>query len=271
MKGKNIERIFWSLLFIVAAVVLVMNQLGFWEGLGEFSVWRLLFAALAFVCGVKSLFSWNAAGVFFSAAFIGIIYAKPLGIEALSLWTLLLAALLLSIGFSMLLKGPRKRYYQKKYGDKYGNFNGAYVNGAYMNGSQGHASDKMGGHDYNASQACKDQEEVVSDTVCASTAFGSSVKYINSGNLKNVNLQCSFGAMKVYFDKAIIQNGIADVWVDVSFAGVELYVPRAWKVVNNVDLSLAGMDEKNRNEAAGDTVLRISGKASFSGITIIYI
>jgi hypothetical protein len=48
---------------------------------------------------VKSLLRINFAGILFSIAFICIIYDKQLGITAATPWTVLIAALLGSIGY----------------------------------------------------------------------------------------------------------------------------------------------------------------------------
>ena len=104
-----------------------------------------------------------------------------------------------------------------------------------------------------------------------STSFSSGVKYIDSDNLEVVILECSFGSMKVYFDNASIPSGNATVELDVSFGGVELYVPRHWNVVNQADTAFGGVDEKNRCTTTGSPVLTLTGDVSFSGVTIIYV
>ena len=114
-------------------------------------------------------------------------------------------------------------------------------------------------------------ETIEGDSIHLSTSFAGSIKYINSDDFTHANLKCSFGAMKVYFDNAVIQNGQAVVALDVSFAGVELFVPKEWRVDNMVDASLGGVEEKNRSISTGTPVLKLTGKCSFAGITIIYV
>ena len=77
-------------------------------------------------------------------------------------------------------------------------------------------------------------DQVDGNVIQLSTSFGSSIKYVNSEDLEHVKLECSFGAMKVYFDNAIIQSGKAQLDMHVSFGGVELYVPRGWRVSNQL-------------------------------------
>lgn len=77
-------------------------------------------------------------------------------------------------------------------------------------------------------------------------SFGASTKYINSDEFEFAQL-------------------------DVSFAGVELYIPKTWNVINQIDVTFGGVDEKNKNQSAGVPTLTLMGDVSFSGVTIIYI
>ena len=88
---------------------------------------------------------------------------------------------------------------------------------------------------------------------------------------EQVDLKCSFGGSTVYFDNAKLSGGKAIVRLDVNFAGVELYVPKTWTVVSNANISLGGIDEKNKGIGNGENILTLVGNVSFSGIEIIYI
>ena len=103
------------------------------------------------------------------------------------------------------------------------------------------------------------------------SSFGSSIKYINSEDFRGAGIHCSFGAMKVYFDHAEVPQGQAAVKLDVSFGGVELYIPRSWQVVNHLSAAFGGVDEKGRCQPDGTVSLVLNGKVSFAGVTIIYI
>ena len=77
--------------------------------------------------------------------------------------------------------------------------------------------------------------------------------------------------MKIYFDNAVIQKGNATVQMDISFSGVELYVPKTWTVIDQMNKSFGGMDEKGKGSSSGMPVLTLMGDVNFSGVTIIYI
>ncbi|MBQ3420966.1 MAG: hypothetical protein K5986_03365 [Clostridium sp.] len=58
---------------------------------------------------------------------------------------------------------------------------------------------------------------------------------------------------------------------DLTFGGSEIYVPKSWKVINNVSCTLGGVSEKNRGTGEGSNVLELTGRATFGGVTIIYV
>lgn len=95
------ERVFWGSILVLGAIALILNKLGYFAQINVFSA--LLAIALLGI-SIKSLFRLNYAGVLFPLAFICIIYDDQLGITAITPWTILLAALLGSIGLSMIFK-----------------------------------------------------------------------------------------------------------------------------------------------------------------------
>lgn len=225
------ERIFWGLFFIIGAVALVVGKLGFLEGI---SLWTVLFTIFLAACLVKSIFNKSMTGVLFSAAFLCIVYSDPLGIKALTPWTVLLAALLGSIGFSIL---RRPRIY----------------------------------HQCCNSSAQFAQETVEGQRIYLDASFCGSTKYVRSDDFKGAELHCVCGGMKVYFDNAVIREGQADLRLDVNLSGVELFVPKEWNVVNEARITMGGIEEKNRSATTGVPVLRLIGKMNLSGLTIMYV
>lgn len=228
------ERIFWGVFFIVGAVAVVVSRLGF---LGELSLWTVFFTVFLAAALIKGVIHRNAWGILFSVAFLCILYAKPLGITAITPWTILGAALLGSIGCSILFH-PWKRWCPHHHKHHHSDF---------------------------------ETETIEGESINLKTSFSGSIKYINSDDFKTAFLDCSFGSMKVYFDNAVIRGGRATVTVDASFCGIELFIPKEWKVENLLSASFGGVEEKNKNVSDGVPVLRLTGSVSFSGVTIIYI
>lgn len=232
------EKIFWGVFFVAAAIFLIVSKLGFLPDIGIFKLIITVFLASILI---KSLIKLEFGGILFPAAFICILYDTELGIEAITPWPVLGAALLGSIGLSMLFKGRKKRWY-------------------YYEGEK---------------KSREEFEKIINEgdgsRVFFKNSFGSSTKYINSDNFEFAQLESSFGGMKIYFDNAVIQKGNATVQMDISFSGVELYVPKTWTVIDQMNKSFGGMDEKGKGSSSGMPVLTLMGDVNFSGVTIIYI
>lgn len=181
---------------------------------------------------IKSIARISFTGILFSIAGLCIVYAETLHIESITPWPVLIAALFGSIGLHCMFSSHHKHHCDRDF-----------------------VSESI------------DSDNIVNVDV----SFGASVKYINTKNLEKVNIFCSFGAVKIYFDNANIKNDNAVIDFNMSFAGAELYIPKNWKVENNIDTSLAGIDEKNSNAKDIEKTIILTGKINLSGIEIIYI
>ena len=228
MKKNNI---FWGLFCILAAVLLVLSQINIIPNDDIVNLLLTVFFLEMLISGIKNM---NWFKIFFSLAFIGIIYDEYLGTVTLTPWISLLAALLLSIGFSLIFSR-----------NKYNNLKSEY--------------------DRN-----DDRERYNENNVVFNVAFSSSAKHINSTDFCSANINCSFGALKIYLDNADILDS-ATINFDLIFAGVELYIPKKYKVINNVECLLGGVDEKKCSNISDTKNIYLNGKISFAGITVIYI
>ncbi len=234
--SKNTKNIFWGIFFIFAAALIVINQLGY---LGELHVVSLGFTLLLIPIMVISISYLNFSGIFFPLAVIGILFEKQLGIEKIVPWPILLVALFLTIGFEIMFHSSKhKRSHWKHKGP-------------------------------DAYEKIIDMPD--SNVVDVRVSFGSSIKYVNTQEFQRADLNCSFGAMKVYFDRAKVHEDGAEIHLEVSFSGVELYIPRTWKIINNVNVSLGGIEEKNYRGDEGDIPVVLTGNVSLSGVEIIYV
>lgn len=78
---------------------MVISKLGYFPDINAFS---LILTVFLVVIIAKSIPHLNFSGILFPIAFICIIYARQLGITAITPWTVLIAALFGSIGLSMI-------------------------------------------------------------------------------------------------------------------------------------------------------------------------
>jgi Predicted membrane protein (DUF2154). len=231
MKIKNI---LWGLFFLGSGGLLILHQLGYFSFINPI---QLILVLLLGICAVTSLFKLNFFGVFMPVAIITVLFKNDLGINNISTGTIILSAAFVSIGLHIIFAKQCKK---------------SYV-------SVGCFSDKE------IIEDCEDDE-----IINLSTNFGSVIKYINTENFKKLKINSSFAGVKVYFDNAKIVGDKAEINVNVSFSGVELFIPKNWNVVSSANVNLAGIDEKNKGKGDGPTVV-ITGSLSLAGIEIIYV
>ena len=230
MKKNEIIKIVWGLFFVAAAALIIGNALY------NFIGFRPLIAMIVLVpIAVISIAHRSFAGVFIPAAVLGIIFDKQLGIEAITPFPIIAAAVLLTIAFEIMFRK--------------------------------HSFICIGGKaDFDDIESIED-----SDITC-SVKFGESTKYFTKENLEKAYLKCDFGALIAYFDGTTLSPDGATLYVDANFSGIQLFIPKHWNVQNNMSAVLGGVDEKGKNIPNPDSpVLTIIGKASFSGVEVRYI
>lgn len=233
MKKKEV---FWGMLFILAAILIILNQFGLFAGI---SMFELVATVILGGIIIKSIMYINFWGILFPLAGICMIYADQWNITDFTPWPALLTALLLSIGLSIIFKRPHF-------------------------GACHHTH-----HDSMFSSNVVNEQD--NNIINCSTSFGECMKYVNSENFERANISCSFGEMKVYFDNALIPSGKADIYVDVSFGEAVLFIPKTWKIINNVHVFLGDMGETNQNMGADSPVVTIHGNISFGDVKIIFV
>lgn len=263
-KAENIERkytrhksrhAFWrilmGLLFLATAGIVACSALGI-VSWGMSALWIALTALLG-ACAIASLFSLQWFGVFLPIAGIATIlnaqtdYLPQIDNQIGALW---IVAVLLSIGFSILI---HKRRWSPK-------------------GTRGVLLDNDGLHHVNG-----DYDEVIDgaddNNIEVFVKLGSTIKYVNSDNFKYAHLTNTLGGMKVYFDNAKIKSKEAVIEFDGNMSGYEIYIPQSWRIINEINVTAAGIEEKNTRHYNGkdEKNIRLVGNLTMSGVEIIYI
>ncbi len=244
MKQKS-SNLFIGGVFLLAGILIITERMGY---LGNISLMTIILSVGLGGIILHSIPRLNFAGILFPAAGLCILFDNEWGITALTPWTVLITALLGSIGLSIIFR--KKKHSQWIHHDQ-GNWSITDFNSF----GQSDATDSSDG-----------------SIIQFHSRFGGGVKYVESDDFKRADLQCEFGGMKVYFDNAIIQGDSADIYLEASFGGVELYLPRNWQVENYTDVFLGGVDEhKGRTAYDYDKTVRIYGNVKFSGVEIYYV
>ena len=244
MRLKNYA---WGIYFIAAAAFLLLNQLGLLGGIFPegISNARALFALIIIPIVIESFFYLRFFGIFIPLAIALSFFAKPLGLENVSFWAMLITAIFLSVGCNLLF--GRRNWH--KWNEKW------------------RKSEKLlnkfpCGEDY-----------VTDDEVSCTVSFGANSKYVHSENLRSARFTSSFGEIKVYFDQCTLDADGAEVFVSCSFGAIQLFVPRDWHVINKVRVSLGDVREINKPGHSRDygTTLTVNGSVTFGSVVITYI
>lgn len=260
MKGETqmkIRNVIWGLFFIFAAIMVVTNQIGLFTHINFIG---LLIVVLLIPVIIESCIHLNFPGIFFPTGFILLVFDKPLGLGDLSFWTVMLASLFLSIGFSIIFK------------PKY-NWNNQFKHVSNNENNTNFSTDPNSEYyqkNYNENKKVE-VDYTNENNIKFNVDFSASSKYIHSNALESVTIHCSFGHMKVYFDNAQLSPNGASIHLDCSFGGVQLYIPRAWHVVNSASVSLGAIDEKNGHSSNVGPIVKITGNVSLGGAEIYYI
>lgn len=240
---KRTSSVMWGILLIVAAAFIVLSAFGLMHDVGVVSIiFTVLFAGII----ISNIPSWNFWGIFLPLAGICIIYSDAWGIQRLTPWPVVVIAILVSIGFTLIFKtGSRNRSYN-------GNAAGGNTSGA------GYRTEYI--------------DQGVNNIVNCSTKFASAVKHIRMSNFERANISLSFGNMDVYFDGCGIPSGHAVIDVDGRFGSLVLYIPAGWKVDVQAATMAGRVSERNRaSVSAGSPVVTLNGVMQFGSVEIQYI
>ena len=228
---NNSKRIFYGILLILCAVLVIMSGMGVLPG-------RLIptlifgFLALAFAVNKDIILSLLFAALLFN------VYKDMLGLEKISGLLVVLAALLLGAGLKLIFKRKNPSItvnINSEDRDSYGSV----------------------GEDYESNGILREKD-----------IFSSKVRYVNSNDFKSALFEVNFGNLLVYFNNDDIPGGTAEINVDLNFGNIELFVPRDWEIDDKVKYSFSSHKSTGENPASGGPVLRINGSCDFGSLSV---
>ena len=174
MKDKiRRKSVFWGIFLLAAAAFIIIGGMGCF---GDVSGWTISFSILLIAWFIESLLKLRWGGMLFSLAFGAILFDEALGIESITPWPVLGAALLGSIGLNMIFK--------KKHEDH-----------IFLGFNMDHDGKKRN------SGSLSDIQVEEDEMFQCEVSFGSSVKYVNSKSLKIADLENAFGKMTLFVPK----------------------------------------------------------------------
>jgi len=231
MKGKYSKKIFWGVVFIAAAVLIVLDALAVVPDLPFVKI------ALGILClswAVKEAVAIRIYGIVFPAAFLFMIFEPEIALlldvkpNIISNWIVLLVAVLLAIGLKLIFGGFKRR--PKVVYDE------NYVNPRW------HAKVKK-------------------------NSFSGKAFYIDCADFTYEIMKNAFGASEIYFQNSELYDGGGVLEINNNFGAIEVYVPSDWNVVCDVN-SVFGAVEQNGVSASGGKTLTVKGQNHFGAIEI---
>jgi len=192
---------------------------------------------------VQCVVSLHLAPLPIPIAILYIIFQAPLELPCMKIWALILASVLASIGLAVML--PRKRRHNH---GKYRDYSRTSVNHPQTHPDSGENNNNPS----------------------INVIFGSINRSLRANSLETARLSCNFGAMRVFFDQVEPSPSGAEVILNCSFGGIELFIPKHWRVIDKLNCSLGGVDiDKNLSAPAENAPkLTLSGSVSLSGIDV---
>lgn len=249
MRKASFGRILWGLGLLAAAAFLVLDQLhmiplelGFWA-----IFWTVVFAATL----ITSLFNRSLGGSIFSIAFLLIIYAKPLHIEQIVPWTVLLAAFLIWGGLRLIFKKSWKPT--------------VIINGEKVDANW---SDLKAPHKFKAEHVFSDTTSSDSgDNIVISEKMSSTARYVHSQYLETVTVNVSMGDVDVYLDSAKPAGDEVIANINMSMGDVSFYIPTSWRVDNQLEQKFGDFTIDGDQPIDGPTLV-LQGRANMGDITV---
>ncbi len=233
---------FWGLIILTAGVLLVLSALGVGQEIG---LLRVLGSALLVGISIESLVRARFFLFPLPLALTAYLWRNELGFTEINLTLLLVAAVVVGIGLSILFR--KKTHSEFKF----------HKEASWKN--VGEASGPSG------------QQQVMSanEQVNIEANFSEQIKYVHADNLKKANISSNFAETVVYFDQCQVAEEGLVIHVSGNFTEIVLHVPSAWKLENQISVFAATVNGVDRMPPGGVTKVLLNGSINFGEVKIV--
>lgn len=246
---KGLYRAFWGIFFIACALFVVLNQMGIWTY--RLGFWAAIGSVIFTISLLDGLINQRITESVFSIAFILMIFAQPLHITKLVPWTILLAAVLISIGLGII-------------------FHNRFHTVVYANKKIKNFRDKreaITDHIFTDTVTKEQGAHVVVDQTMSDTS-----RYIHSKELETIDVNAKMSDVNLYLDDAQAAGNNVTLNLNLTMTDLTLYLPLSWEVESNMTSGfMAGDLEIGGTSNGGGPTLIIQGHSSMSDIKIEYV
>jgi hypothetical protein len=111
------------------------------------------------------------------------------------------------------------------------------------------------------------------DNPYAEVTLSSASKYLHSECLQGGRLISNLGVLEVYFDQVQLSPDGAELFIDCNLGSINLYIPRHWNVVDNINLCLSVVSNNTEHLKLSENApqLTLAGNVVLSDVKILYI
>lgn len=237
--SRTIGKLFWGLLIIGTAILLLLNAFFPDEKL---PIIKIIGSTLLLAGAVASLTRFRFIFFFLPLAIIVLIWrTSPLlsFLQVLDPWLLLLVAFLLGIGLSLIFH--RKSHVHVDIGSK----------------DRAFASGNTANHD---------------EFVNIDVNFGEHIKHIHAENLRRVQIKCHFASTKIYLNSCTAGPEGVIININCSFSDLTLDVPRVWAIDNQISTFAGEVKTISPPVESGDKVqVKLTGSVNFAQLKINFV
>lgn len=200
------------MLLIVLAVYVLISKMGL---VPDFPIGKLLVTVFCVYLITRGIVKRSFPQILIPAAVIACQYDEVLGITAITPWTLLAVAVLLSLGLGLIF--PE----HKTHGS---------VEVHYHTGNNGEIIIDDEHREESSGFLTGEQSIEGGDVVHYENNFNGTNQYVSSQNLLRAKIENNFGQCNVYFNNAKLMNNSATIISENNFGETNLYIPHTWRV-----------------------------------------
>lgn len=233
------KKIFWGIGLIASAIILLLNAL-----LGDIPVLSVFFSIMAGAWLLSELADGHPNRIFLPLALIFVFLQNHIALRFghhrfISPWIVILSAILLQIGVTILM--PRHKKWNIGFNHKPGNVD--------ISNASGTCGETSSGEDFFEND------------------LGASTCYVDASRLGTFRVTNDLGKLDVYIENPEQYAGNGTLIVSNDLGQMNIHIPRGWGVINNVSVDL-GVVQCNVPQS-GSQVLTVTGSCDLGNVNII--
>jgi predicted membrane protein len=229
----------WGILLLLAATFILLNQFGYFTGIGVVSI---IIAALSFAFFFLFIAHRHFAPLPIPLAILYIVLQKPLDLPFIQTWALLTASVLITIGLAILFPKKKKHIFPTRSEDS----------------PPAQTPPENGSYDNNPS---------------INVNFSFLSRHLYADSLETAQFRSNFGELEVFFDNVELNPKGAEAVINCNCGSVKLYIPRHWRVIDRLNCTLGAveLDARFATPAEDAPQLTLIGGISLGEIKVRYI